>query len=197
MKKRWVAGLIIFYFLLGLSLLCIVIMQSREKEPVKTPAAAEDFLFRDFSLVFYQQGTQGTARKQMLEGRKLTPKSKSLGIFTLPFKALHIIDSKFTFFENDRPVCVITAREADVEGVEQNIDETSFAAAFTGSIHFTGGVTVTTPEHRTLQCGQVWWNSKDDRLAARDDCRLTHEEKRIQTDSMNTDTTLKEFTVVQ
>jgi len=166
--------------------------QSLQKQsPFEWKLNIQDVSIGDFSFSKHIASDESVGRKFSLEGKKILPKNKDLGLFQLGIvKELQIRDPKLTYYENNKPIATLTAEKAttDIPFGKKNV------AILGGSLEFSGNVYLITDDKRILVSDKITWNDDEEKFHASGNCIASYEGKRLRADSINTDIKLTDFT---
>lgn len=160
-------------------------------EPSVNISGSGSHRLENFSFTEYIKTHNSVQKKFTIEGKKMGMESKRFGFLQIaPAKIIGIKDAKLTFYENDTPISIVTAKKA-VSAMPFNV-KTSIALA--KRIDFFGKVALITEDKRSLACDELKWDNEKNCLVASGNCILRYEGKVMRADSIRTDVKLRRFT---
>lgn len=151
----------------------------------------KDPSFQDFN--FTQYTDNGALKRFTVQGRKIFPESKEIGILTLRTgaqKAVRLSDVRVTFYENNLPVSFIEAKKAVLDTAP---DKNNIPGSLMSEIDLFGDISVVTEDRRTLSCNSLLLDSEKNRMSAGGNCAMRYEGKTVKADYINSDIKLRDF----
>jgi hypothetical protein len=157
----------------------------------KNTSLSSEFGFWDINFTKYIK-TEGAAQmKFTVSGKSMRPKGKQLGIFhTAMPDALIIREAKLTFYENNRPVSILTAEEA-ISTIPLNADPMN--SGLKGNIIFSKNAGLVLENKSALFSDQIEWRPESGEIIARGASRIRTEGEFVAADEIKTDIKLTKF----
>ncbi|MDD3905684.1 MAG: hypothetical protein PHS46_04020 [Candidatus Omnitrophica bacterium] len=150
--------------------------------------ATNKVAFEDFD--FSEYADNGASKKFTIQGKRLGPGARQLGVFQVAAKVIKITDALLTIYENGVPVCRVMAKKAVLSTLSEGKSPIGLIIT---RIDFLGKVDVVTMDKKTLVCQKLTWDKARNRLYASGDCVLRSLDGIIRADYIDSDIKLREF----
>ena len=133
-------------------------------------------------------------RVMEISGKRLMPVSKNIGMFrTDAIKILRLTDAESVLYINEVPLTRIHSKSATLE--PRDPIKGKGMDALTGTISFSGGVTVFTQDRNSLTCRKLELDQINGKIRAEGGCVMFCGGKRVKADMIDTDILLRDYSV--
>lgn len=165
---------------------------SKESASLSEASPRASLKIEDFKFSFPVKG--GVNRTMSIKGKRLMPESKKVGMFrTDAIKVLRLVDAEAVLYDSAAPLTRISSKSATLE--PRDPIKSKAIDALTGTISFSGGVTVFTQDKSSLTCRKLELDQINGRIRAEGGCILLSGGKRVKVEMIDTDILLRDYSV--